>query len=67
MDGKETPGIARPTADSVRTRLAEAGLDIPEECIAGMVSNLIVLQDHARTLRGFSPDEQRWPFIGVGA
>lgn len=43
--------IAQPTADGVRQRLAEAGLDVPEDCIGGTVANLIVLQDHMETLR----------------
>lgn len=53
----ETSGkAARPGADSVRTRMAEAGIDAPDECVPGIVSNLIVLQDHVATLRAFALD-----------
>jgi hypothetical protein len=48
--------VVRPTAGSVRVRLAEAGLDVPEQCVPGTVANLIVLQDHVATLRGFALD-----------
>jgi hypothetical protein len=47
---------ARPTLDSVRTRMAEAGVSAPEECVPGVLSNLIVLQDHVATLRAFALD-----------
>lgn len=46
----------RPTEDSVRVRMAEAGLAAPAECLPGVLSNLIVLQDHVATLRGFALD-----------
>lgn len=47
---------ARPTEDSVRTRMAEAGVAAPAECVPGVLSNLIVLQDHVATLRAFALD-----------
>jgi hypothetical protein len=46
----------QPTDESVRVRLAEAGLLVPDECLAGTRANLIVLQDHVATLRAFALD-----------
>ncbi|HEY0270073.1 MAG TPA: hypothetical protein VGC10_03690 [Sphingomonas sp.] len=46
-----------PTEESVRARFGEAGLDVPDECIRGTVANLIVLQNHVRTLRGLPLDD----------
>lgn len=51
--------IVRPTEAGVRSRLAEAGLEVPEECVPGIVANLIVLQDHMRTVRSFPLDDLR--------
>lgn len=51
-DGK----AARPSDDSVRARLAEAGIAAPEACIPAVRANLIVLQDHVATLRAFALD-----------
>ncbi len=48
--------VARPTEASVRARFAEAGLDVPDQCVPGTVANLIVLQDHVATLRQFALD-----------
>ena len=48
--------VARPTEESVRTRLSEAGLFVPEECVPGTRANLVVLQDHVETLRAFALD-----------
>jgi len=50
------PNAARPTEASVRTRLAEAGLAVPEECVLETLANLLVLQDHVATLRAFPLD-----------
>lgn len=50
------PVAARPSEDSVRTRMAEAGISAPEECLPGVLSNLVVLQDHVATLRAFALD-----------
>jgi hypothetical protein len=50
------PNADRPSEDSVRLRLAEAGLAVPAECLPGTRSNLIVLQDHVATLRAFPLD-----------
>jgi hypothetical protein len=36
--------------------MAEAGVSAPEECLPGVLSNLIVLQDHVATLRAFALD-----------
>ncbi|WP_232494726.1 hypothetical protein [Novosphingobium kaempferiae] len=47
---------ARPSEDSVRLRMAEAGIAAPDECVPGVLSNLIVLQDHVATLRAFALD-----------
>jgi hypothetical protein len=47
---------ARPSDESVRTRLAEAGIEAPDACIAAVRANLIVLQDHVATLRAFALD-----------
>lgn len=47
---------ARPTKDSVSLRMAEAGIVAPDECVPGVLSNLIVLQDHVATLRAFALD-----------
>ncbi|KQM20640.1 hypothetical protein [Novosphingobium sp. Leaf2] len=47
---------ARPSADSVRLRMAEAGIAAPDECVPGVLANLIVLQDHVATLRAFALD-----------
>lgn len=47
---------ARPSDESVRTRLAEAGVEAPDACIAAVRANLIVLQDHVATLRAFALD-----------
>lgn len=53
----ETNGkAARPTEESVRARMAEAGIAAPEACVPGVRSNLIVLQDHVATLRAFALD-----------
>lgn len=57
MDGKTEAKVVRPTADGVRARLAEAGVGVPEECVAGTLSNLITLQDHVLTLRTFPLDD----------
>ncbi|WP_159979671.1 MULTISPECIES: hypothetical protein [unclassified Novosphingobium] len=46
----------RPTQDSVAARMAEAGIAAPENCTPGVLSNLIVLQDHVATLRAFALD-----------
>lgn len=57
MPVAETSGkAARPSEDSVRTRMAEAGIAAPGECVPGVLSNLIVLQDHVATLRAFALD-----------
>ncbi|WP_159317026.1 hypothetical protein [Raoultella terrigena] len=57
QSGKAAPsGARRPTQDSVHTRMAEAGVAAPEECTAGVLANLIVLQDHVATLRAFALD-----------
>lgn len=50
------PKAAVPTEASVRIRLAEAGLDVPEVCVAETLANLRVLQDHVATLRAFPLD-----------
>ncbi len=47
---------ARPTVESVTTRMAEAGIVAPAECAEGVLANLIVLQDHVATLRAFALD-----------
>ncbi|MEE4450657.1 hypothetical protein [Novosphingobium resinovorum] len=53
----ETSGkAASPTEESVRTRMAEAGISAPDECVPGVCANLIVLQDHVATLRAFALD-----------
>lgn len=46
----------RPTEDTIRTRMAEAGIAAPEQCTPGVLANLIVLQDHVATLRAFALD-----------
>ncbi len=46
----------RPTDESVRVRLAEAGLFVPDTCLPGTRANLVVLQDHVATLRAFDLD-----------
>lgn len=43
----------RPTAETVKIRLAEAGLVLPDEHLAEIAQNLIVLQNHAATLNPF--------------
>lgn len=50
------PTSARPTEDGVRTRMAEAGIAPSDDGVAGVLSNLIVLQDHVATLRAFALD-----------
>ena len=57
MDSRTEGKIVRPTKDGIRARLAEAGLDVPDECVGGTLSNLIVLQDHVMTLRTFPLDD----------
>lgn len=47
---------ARPTEDSVRTRMAEAGVTPPGDGVSGVLSSLVVLQDHVATLRAFALD-----------
>ena len=37
----------------MKLRLGEAGLDLPDDYLDGIVRNLIVLQDHAATLDPF--------------
>lgn len=57
QSGKAAPSSARrPTEDSVRARMAEAGIAAPEESTSGVLANLIVLQDHVATLRAFALD-----------
>lgn len=51
--------IVRPTVASVRARLAEAGLDVTDACVPGILANLIVLQNHMRTVRDFTVDDHR--------
>ncbi|WP_156841691.1 hypothetical protein [Novosphingobium aquimarinum] len=46
--------LMRPTKDSVRDRLAQAGIEVPEECLEGVAANLDVLVDHVSTLRAFA-------------
>lgn len=48
--------VVRPTEDGIRARMAEAGIAAPSDCVAGVLSNLIVLQDHVATLRAFPLD-----------
>lgn len=43
----------RPTPETVKIRLAEAGLVLPDEYLAEIAQNLIVLQNHAATLNPF--------------
>jgi hypothetical protein len=50
------PTPVRPTEASVRARMAEAGLAVHESDVSGVLANLIVLQDHVATLRGFALD-----------
>jgi len=57
VTGEIEKNRVRPTADGVRARLAEAGIDVPEACVAGTVANLIVLQDHVAVLRAFPIDD----------
>jgi hypothetical protein len=48
--------VSRPTEESVRVRLAESGLFVPDACLPGTRDNLVVLQDHVATLRAFTLD-----------
>jgi hypothetical protein len=57
MDESAERAVVRPTVDGVRARFAEAGFDVPEDCLSGTVANLIVLQDHMLTLRRLSLDD----------
>ena len=57
MDSQIEGKVARPIGDGIRARLAEAGLDVPDECVDGTLANLIVLQDHVMTLRTFPLDD----------
>jgi hypothetical protein len=57
LNGEIQTNRVRPTADGVRARLAEAGIAVPEACLAGTVANLIVLQDHVAVLRTFPLDD----------
>lgn len=63
MQDQPKQTMARPSAESVRARLAEAGLAMPETYIAGVAANLVVLQDHVATLRGFAPDRAASPGV----
>jgi hypothetical protein len=56
--------LVRPTEEGVRVRLAEAGMIVPEECVAGTVSNMIVLQDHAAILRTFPIEDHQRSALG---
>jgi hypothetical protein len=53
---QSAPDVSRPTDESVRVRLAEAGLFVPGACLPGTCANLVVLQDHVATLRAFALD-----------
>lgn len=53
MNGTLGTKSVRPSKDGVRARLAEAGMNVPEECVHGTLVNLTVLQDHVLTLRAF--------------
>lgn len=53
MDQPSRGEKARPTPETVKLRLGEAGLDLPDDDLDGIVRNLIVLQDHAATLDPF--------------
>lgn len=62
------PGqVSRPTDDSVRTRLAEAGLYVSDSFLPGARANLIVLQDHVETLRAFDLDPRSVSALRFGA
>lgn len=58
MDATDQKAFLRPTPESVRIRLAEAGYAAPDACIPGIMENLIVLQDHALTIRQLPLDER---------
>jgi hypothetical protein len=58
---------SRPTNDSVRTRLAEAGLHVSDSVLPGVRANLIVLQDHVETLRTFDLDTRSVSALRFGA
>lgn len=53
---KDSVKAARPTEETVRARMAEAGIEAPDGVVPGVLSNLIVLQDHVATLRAFALD-----------
>ncbi|WP_205316131.1 hypothetical protein [Novosphingobium sp. P6W] len=53
---QESGKAAHPTEDSIAARMAEAGITAPADCTPGVLSNLIVLQDHVATLRAFALD-----------
>lgn len=55
---------SRPTAKSVKTRFREAGLDVDDELLEGIIRNLIVLQDHAATLGQFDAKSHHWLMEG---
>ncbi|WP_417591212.1 DUF4089 domain-containing protein [Parasphingorhabdus sp.] len=58
MDSEEEKSFQKPTRSSVRSRLAEAGYEVPDNCIDGIIENLVVLQKHAQTVRRLPLDER---------
>lgn len=53
-----------PTANTVRARFREAGLDVDNELLEGIIGNLIVLQNHATTLDQFDAKSRHWLMEG---
>lgn len=58
MNSADTESFQKPTRSTVRARLAEAGYAVPDSCIEGIIRNLMVLQEHAQTVRRLPLDER---------
>ncbi|GGC12068.1 hypothetical protein GCM10011494_33570 [Novosphingobium endophyticum] len=55
---------SRPTVKTGKARLQEAGLDVNDELLEGIIRNLVVLQVHAATLDQFDAKSHHWMMEG---
>ena len=55
---------SRPTVKTVKARFQEAGLDVDDELLEGIIRNLLVLQVHAATLDPFDAKSHQWMMEG---
>lgn len=55
---------SRPTAKTVKARFQEAGFDVADDLLEGIIRNLVVLQVHAATLDQFDAKSLHWMMEG---